>query len=73
MQHLAPGVGEVDLPAQLFGERQAEDVFDAAHLHRHGRLREMQLGGRLREREMAGNGFEYAELAQGQTAYIRKT
>ena len=70
VQHLAPGLGEEDFLAQLFGERQAEDDLDALDLHRDGRLGQMQFLGRPGKRKMAGDRFKHAELAQRQSAHV---
>ena len=59
------GGGQPHLLAGLLGQRQPGQVFQRLYLHRHRGLGQVQFFGGTREREVAGNGLEYFQLAQG--------
>jgi hypothetical protein len=59
------GSGEAHLFPRLFGQRQSGHVFQRLNLHRNRRLGQVQFLGGARKREVACNGLEYLELAQG--------
>ncbi|SBP89321.1 hypothetical protein THIARS_70941 [Thiomonas delicata] len=63
---LATGVGGLDLFADLVEQRHADLLFELPHLHRYGRLRQMQGVSRTRETLAPHDGVENLELAQGQ-------
>ena len=63
-QQLPPRVGEVDPPAELLDERQPGRLLELAHLHRDGRLRQVQRLGGGSEALAARHLGEGAQLAQ---------
>jgi len=68
-QHLLAGGGEVDALAQLLEQRQPGVLFELGHLRGNGRLRQVQLLGGAGEVQVAGDGLEDLELAQGGVAH----
>ena len=65
VQGILAGLGQVDLLAHVFEQRQSEGAFQLLDLHRYSGLGQVQLGAGGGKTAAAGNGIEDFQLAQG--------
>jgi hypothetical protein len=63
--------GQEHALAHLFEQRQRDLLLQLLHLHRHGRLRQVQFGGGPRDGAAARHRFEDLQMSQGDVHGVR--